>query len=156
MKDKHIIDILDERPFTSLSVEQIDIIQSHNLDCASCSDAFHAARLSSLVLTERAHTVIEPTPFFQTRVMAALREQQQSLESVPAWLRLWKAAGALVSSMAVATVALAALSFAVPATPEQTATASSVESVIFDQGNEDQLSYEQVLSTIYSDEDEGK
>ena len=119
-------------------------------------NAYEAARLSSVVLAERVQTVVEPTPFFQTRVMAALREQQAT-ESVPAWLRLWKSAGALVSSMAVATVALAALSFAVPSTaPDQTATAFSPDSVIFEQGSDDQLSYEQVLSTIYSDEDEGK
>lgn len=117
--------------------------------------AYRAAKLSSVILAERVQTVVEPTPFFQTRVMAALREQQ-SVESVPAWLRLWKSAGALVSSMAVATVALAALSFAVPAnSPEPVATAATAESVIFDQGN-DELSYEQVMSTIYADEDEGK
>jgi hypothetical protein len=155
MKDEHIINILDETPFGSLSIEQLDIVRSHSRECSDCFSAYQAAELSSVILVERVQTVVEPSPFFQTRVMAALREQQ-SVESVPAWLRLWKSAGALVSSMAVATVALAALSFAVPAnTPEPLATASSVESVIFDQGSEE-LSYEQVLSTIYADEDEGK
>jgi anti-sigma-K factor RskA len=155
MKDKHVIDILDETPFGSLSPEQLDIIRSHSRECSDCTNAYQAAKLSSVILAERVQTVVEPSPFFQTRVMAALREQQ-SVESVPAWLRLWKSAGALVSSMAVATVALAALTFAVPAnTPEPVATASSAESVIFDQGS-DELSYEQVLSTIYAEEDEGK
>jgi hypothetical protein len=62
--------------------------------------------------------------------------------------------------MALATVALAALSFMVPATqtgvPQETASAYSAESVIFDQGNEDQMSYGQVLNAIYQDEDEAK
>jgi len=155
MKDEHITNILDDTPFSSLSIEQLDIIRSHTRECADCMNAYRASKLSSVILAERVQTVVEPTPFFQTRVMAALREQQ-SVESVPAWLRLWKSAGALVSSMAVATVALAALSFTVPAnSPEPVATASTAESVIFDQGN-DELSYEQVLSTIYADEDEGK
>jgi hypothetical protein len=156
MKDKHIIDILDDTPLRNLSGAQLDFVRSHSLECAACRNAYDAARLSSVVLAERVQTVVEPSPFFQTRVMAALREQQ-AVESVPAWLRLWRSAGALVSSMAVATVALAALSFAVPAAaPEQTATAYSADAVILDQGSDDQLSYEQVLSTIYADEDEGK
>ncbi len=155
MKDEHIINILDETPFGSLSKEQLDIIRSHGHGCSDCMSAYMAAKLSSVMLAERVQTVVEPTPFFQTRVMAALREQQL-VESVPAWLRLWKSAGALVSSMAVATVALAALSFAVPANnAEPVATAATAESVILDQGS-DELSYEQVLSTIYADEDEGK
>ena len=60
----------------------------------------------------------------------------------------------------MATVALAAFSFAVPSTltpaSDQTASAYSAEAVILDQAGEDQMSYEQVLSTMYSDDDEAK
>jgi len=75
-------------------------------------------------------------------------------------LRLWGSAKALVSSMAVATAALAVLSFALPASPaapalDQTASAYSAESVLLGQTNDDQMSYEQVMSTIY-DDDEAK
>ena len=89
--------------------------------------------------------------------MAAWREQQ-SVESVPAMLRLWRSTRALVSSMAVTTAALAALTFMLPAqtTPstDQTASMLSAESVIM--GSDDQVSYEQVLSTIYEDDDEAR
>jgi hypothetical protein len=111
--------------------------------------------LANTVIKNRTQTVIEPSPFFQTRVLAALRERQAE-ENVPALRRLWKSAGALVSSMAVATVALAALSFTVPTlgpTTEQTATAYSAESVLLDQGDDDQVTYEQVLSAIYEDDE---
>jgi hypothetical protein len=70
--------------------------------------------------------------------------------------RLWKSAKVLVSSMAVTTAALAALSFVLPAssTPvEQPVSAFSAESVIMGPGS-DELSYEQVMSTIYAEEDE--
>ena len=115
------------------------------------------ATLSTAAIKGRVQTVIEPSPFFQTRVLAALRERQAE-ESVPAFVRLWKSAGALVSSMIVATVALAALSFTVPtlAPSSNQAAAYSAESVLLDQGAEDQMSYEQVLSTIYADEVESK
>jgi hypothetical protein len=155
MKDKHITEILDNTSIAKLSEFELNEVRIHVKDCASCRDAYEAARLSALVVKSRTQVTIEPSPFFQTRVMAALREQQ-AVDSVPAMFRLWKSARALVSSMAVTTAALAVLSFVLPGpavADDQTVSAYSVESVIMDQGN-DELSYEQVLSTIYDDEDE--
>ena len=132
-------------------------VQAHARECVSCREAYEAARLSAVVLQSRAQTKIEPSPFFHTRVMAAWREQQ-AVESVPAMLRLWKSARAIVSSMAVTTAALAVLAFVLPAqtTPltDQTASMLSAESVIM--GSDDQMSYEQVLSTIYEDDDDAR
>ena len=157
MKDKHIIDVLDNTSIASLSESQLSEVQAHARECVSCREAYEAARLTGVVLQSRAQTKIEPSPFFQTRVMAAWREQQ-SVESVPAMLRLWRSTRALVSSMAVTTAALAALTFMLPAqtTPstDQTASMLSAESVIL--GSDDQVSYEQVLSTIYEDDDEAR
>ena len=157
MKDKHIIDVLDNTSIADLSESQLSEVQAHARECVSCREAYEAARLTGVVLQSRAQTKIEPSPFFQTRVMAAWREQQ-SVESVPAMLRLWRSTRALVSSMAVTTAALAALTFILPAqtTPstDQTASMLSAESVIL--GSDDQVSYEQVLSTIYEDDDEAR
>ena len=157
MKDKHIIDVLDNTSIASLSESELSEVQAHAQECVSCREAYEAARLSATVLQSRAQVKIEPSPFFQTRVMAAWREQQ-AVESVPAMLRLWRSARALVSSMAVTTAALAALTFMLPAqtTPltDQTASMLSAESVIM--GSDDQVSYEQVLSTIYEDDDEAR
>lgn len=159
MKDEHVIEMLDSVPFGSLSKEQLSAIKSHGRVCVSCGNAYQAAILSAAVIKERLQSVVEPTPFFATKVLAALHEQQ-AVENVPAFIRLWRSAGALVSSMAVATVALAAFSFAVPSTltpaSDQTASAYSAEAVILDQAGEDQMSYEQVLSTMYSDDEEAK
>jgi hypothetical protein len=157
MEDKHIIDVLDNTSIASLSESELSAIQAHARECESCRDAYEAARLSAVVLQSRAQTKIEPSPFFQTRVMAAWREQQ-AVESVPALLRLWRSSRALVSSMAVTTAALAALTFMLPAQPasatDQTASIMSAESVIM--GSDDQVSYDQVLSTIYADDDEAR
>lgn len=156
MKDKHITEVLDNAALATLSPSELEEIRAHARDCTPCGGAFAAAQLSALVMQERAQVVIEPTPFFQTRVMAALREQQ-AVESVPAIWRLWNSARGLVSSMAVTTAALAALSFMISApattTLDQTATAFSAESVIFDQGG-DELTYEQVLNAIYADDED--
>jgi hypothetical protein len=159
MKDKHIIDVLDNTSIASLSESELSAVQAHARECASCRDAYEAARLSSFVLQSRAQATIEPSPFFQTRVMAAWREQQ-AVESVPAMLRLWRSARALVSTMAVTTAALAALTFVLPAqtttTADQTASMMSAEAVILGQGSDDQVTYDQVLSTIYEDDDDAR
>jgi len=159
MKDKHIIDVLDNTSIASLSESELSEVQAHARECVSCREAYEAARLSAVVLQSRAQTKIEPSPFFHTRVMAAWREQQ-AVESVPAMLRLWKSARAIVSSMAVTTAALAALTFMLPAQTtsltDQTASTLSAESVIMGQGSDDQMSYEQVLSTIYEDDDDAR
>ena len=159
MKDKHIIDVLDNNSIASLSESELSEVQAHARECLSCRDAYEAARLSAIVLQSRAQATIEQSPFFQTRVMAAWREQQ-TVESVPAMLRLWRSSRALVSSMAVTTAALAALSFMLPAQTtslnDQTASVLSAESVIMGQGSDDQMTYDQVLSTIYEDDDDAR
>jgi hypothetical protein len=156
MNDKHIIEILDNTALATLSASELDEIRAHARECEPCSDAFAAAQLSALVIQERAQAVIEPSPFFQTRVLAALREQQAT-ESVPAFRRLWNSARVLVSSMALTTAALAALSFVftAPATPasDQTASALSAESVILGQDADD-LTYGQVMNAIYADDED--
>lgn len=158
MTDKHIIEVLDNVSIAALSESELRDVQTHVRDCASCREAYEAARLSALVLQSRAQATIEPSPFFQTRVMARWREQQ-AVESVPAFWRLWRSTRALVSSMAVTTAALAVLSFVLPAaqTPsDQALSAYSAESVIMGQSSEDQMTYEQVLSTIYEDDDDAR
>ena len=159
MKDKHIIQVVDSVAFASLSQIELDEMMAHTRECASCRSAFDAAQLSSLVIKERAQVTIEPSPFFHTKVLAALREQQQVADNMPAFMRLWKSASALVSSMALATIVLGVLTFVAPdpatASVEQTASLDAAEAVIFDQGDE-QLTYEQVLSAIYEEGDEAR
>jgi hypothetical protein len=159
MKEKHITEILDNASIVNLSENELSEVRAHVKGCVSCRGAYEAARVSVVVLRSRADSTIEPSPFFHTRVMAAVREQQ-AVENVPAMIRLWGSAKALISSMAVATAALAVLSFTLPApaTPalDQTVSAYSAESVLLGQASDDQMSYEQVMSTIYADDDEAK
>ena len=157
MKDKHITEVLDNAALASLSESELADIRAHVQDCEACRHAFAAAQVSAVMIKERAQAAIEPSPFFQTRVMAAWREQQ-AVESVPAIMRLWRSSRALVSSMALATVALGALSFMIPgtATLDQTASSAySVDSVMLGQ-DDDQLNYDQVLNAIYTDDEDNK
>lgn len=156
MNDTHIIELLDNNPLAEIDESRRSIMRAHAAGCDACGRALAAAELVSVTLHERMGVTVEPSPFFQTRVLAALREQQAA--NVPVLLRFWRSAGKLVSSMAITAAALAALSFLVvpPSNQvDQTASAYSAEAVLFEQGS-DELSYEQVLSAIYTDEDEAK
>lgn len=158
MKDKqHITEILDSAALGNLSPAELAEIRAHAQNCKACGDALLAAQVSAAMIRQRAQAAVEPSPFFQTRVMAAWREQQAT-ESVPAILRLWRSSRALVSSMALATVALGALSFMIsaPATTalDQTAATVSAESVLLGQDSDDQLTYDQVLNVMYTDDED--
>jgi hypothetical protein len=163
MKQNHIIELLERGPLSSLTENDLRAIGTHTGICPACHQAYEAARISTLLVKERALETMEPSPFFQTRVLAALREQQAN-NKVPAIWRLWKTAGALVSSMALTTAALAVLSFVVPGagtvtTQNTTAELSpySAEAIVFSQAqNDDQMTDEQVLSLIYEEESEAK
>ena len=163
MRDEHIISIIENAPLSSLSESELADMRAHTDQCVECRRALEAAQISTLLLKTRAAETIEPPPFFQTRVLAALRERQAANET-SALRRLWNATGALVSSMAVTVAALALLTVFAPGSqptpgPQEVAAAYnsySAEEVIFDQDDlpADQMSYGQVLSTLYESDDD--
>lgn len=157
MKENHIIELLENRSFASLNESERTAIQAHAANCTSCARAYEATKIASALLRERAVEVVEPSPFFHTRVLAALRERHNE---VPAFKRLWQTAGALVSSMTATVALLAVLSFVTPGTQTSgTAHASetngySAEEVILNQNDlqDEQASDAQVLTTLYADD----
>jgi hypothetical protein len=161
MRHEHIKATLDATPLESLGKAELAALRAHADACAECGRAFEAARAASLMLKARAGETFEPSPFFQTRVLAALRERRAAEEGWT-FARLWRSAGLLVSSMAASTAALAVLTFVAPseqATGQELAVGSqpvTAESLIFDEAEAEggQMTYEQVLTTLYGDEDE--
>lgn len=163
MKDKHITTILDSMPLSDLSANEIEEIRSHAALCPDCKRAYEAARVSASLLRERAAETFEPSPFFQTRVLAALRERQAT-QGKSVFQRLWEATGALVASMAASVALLVGLTFFVPGiqsveTQTELATVSSpysADEVLFNQNEAagEEMSYEQVFTTLY-ESDEG-
>ncbi|MBV9926242.1 MAG: hypothetical protein JOZ96_14575 [Acidobacteria bacterium] len=158
MRDEHIKKLLEEAPLSSLGKAELAAVRAHAEVCEDCRRAVAAAQLSSLMLKTRAAETFEPSPFFQTRVLAALRERRAAEEG---WTlaRLWKSAGLLVSSLAATTVALAVFTFVAPSdetNAQQLASSNAytAESVILDDGGEEQMTYDQVLTSLYGAEDE--
>jgi Putative zinc-finger len=158
MKDEHIIDMLERVPFGSLTADELATIRTHAAVCPDCQRAYDAARISALLLKERVAASFAPSPFFQTRVLAALRERQAETE-VPALKRLWQTAGALVSTMALTVAALATLTFFTPTNtqpltePQALAAVNNytAEDLVFtpDEAADAPVSDDQVLSTLY-------
>ncbi len=160
MKENHIIELLENRSFASLNEGERAGIQAHAANCSACARAYEVTEVASSLLRARASETVEPSPFFHTRVIAALRERQNE---VPAFKRLWQTAGALVSTMTATVALLAVLSFIIPGTQTSgSAQASlsngySAEEVILNQNDlqDEQASDAQVLTTLYPAEDSG-
>ena len=159
MKDNHIIEILEQASFTSLSKTDLIAIEIHTNECENCRRAYEAAYVASALLQQRAAELFAPPPFFETRVLAVLREKRAD----DAWgfARLWRTAGALVSSMAATVAVLAALSFALPSgdvasNVVSAANTYSAEAVMFGENDpaDDQVSDSQVLTTLYDTDEE--
>lgn len=158
MRDEHIKRLLDEAPLAQLGKAELAAVRAHAATCGECGRAFEAARASSLMLQARTQEAFEPSPFFQTRVLAALRERRAAEEERWTLARLWKSAGLLVSSMAATTAALAVFTFVAPAEQATAQVASaetySAESVILGDEADEQMTYDQVITSLYGAEDE--
>jgi hypothetical protein len=159
MKDKHIIDILDKSPLASLNESDRAVIEDHSSDCPDCQQALEAAYVSAALVREHAAESFTPSHFFETRVLAVLRERQTAKA---AWGlgRMWRAAGALVSSMAVTVATLAVISFVVPGSEttiqQDIVSVYSADEMILGQIDlsDDQVTDGQVLNTLYEAEEE--
>jgi hypothetical protein len=158
--EKHIISLLEESPLHALQEDQLAAIQEHVAGCNSCNNAYRAAQISSNLLEVRAAEKIEPSPFFETRVMARVRELRTANEG---WQlgKLWRAAGALCSSMVATVVVLGVLTFALPgeqsvATQEfSSINRPSAEAIILNQTDiPDDASDGQVLGSLYATEED--
>lgn len=159
MRDTHIIKMLEETPFSSLSGGDIASAESHIASCDACESAYLAARAAASLIQARTSEAVDVGPFFKTRVMAALRERRLSTEE-PAILRMWRAAGALVSTMAVLLVLLTGMAIFSPSPELHTAAGASQnlyspEYVVLASGDigDEELVNDQVVATMYDLED---
>ena len=159
MKDGHITQILDDQNLAAFSAEEIQALEAHAGDCAACGNALRAARLASLMLKFDAERreLVEPTPFFQAKVMNAVRARQRELKKpIAAFRRWWQASFAPVCLMLLTVACLIALSLFAPATADDEATAVvpnnlyTTDAVIMNQSNRRELTNEQVFRVIYN------
>ena len=113
MRDEHIISLLDSDRFGILSEPDNLRVEGHIIHCDDCRHAYASARVAAVLLKQHSASIIDPSPFFSTRVMALVREQQN--ESVLFDLgNMWNAARGLMLSTVSVVVLLAGLTFLAP------------------------------------------
>jgi hypothetical protein len=158
MKQNHIIEVLENQTLASLAESERAAIEAHANECADCRQKLSATYISEALLKEHAAVAFTPSPFFATRVLATLRERRPTQDT---WGlgRMWRAAGALVSSMAMTVAILGVISFVVPGTgsgDEQNAVSmySSDAEIIGPSDLSDQTSDAQVMRTLYEVDEE--
>ena len=155
MKENHIVNLLESRSLGSLSVAELEMVKAHTAACSECLLAYQAAQASLLLLQERASVVVEPPPFFQTKVMAAIREQKLAPKRF-GFLNVWQTARPLVASMGAFVVMLLALTFfnssEPPTEPSDLASLNdgAPEWVVVDSDDAgDEMTYSQALTVLY-------
>jgi uncharacterized protein (UPF0212 family) len=163
MRDDHIIPMLEEKAVTSLSEDEMAEVEAHTARCPGCGLAYEAARASCSLIRARAAETVDVSPFFRSKVMASIKERRLSPEA-PALERMWRAAGALVATMAALVgvlIGLTVFSYSGDSPRRTTETAPSQniyspEYVVIGGGDVagDYMPYDQVLGMIYGSEDE--
>src|SRR3989442_9978857 len=105
----HITRLLEENAVSRLSPENLSIIRTHIKDCPDCRQAYEAAQVAADLLQVHASQTAAPSPFFTTRVMAAIGEQANADRSL--WIRFWKAMRLPISAMVGVVLLLLAVTF---------------------------------------------
>ena len=112
MSGEHVIDLIDETGLNGLSDAQREAVHAHAAGCPDCRTAVDAWRIGSSLLTARASVTNEVSPFFATRVMAALRERREN--EALGLAGMWRAAWSLVTVMALIVLVLTSASILRP------------------------------------------
>jgi anti-sigma factor RsiW len=158
MREEHIVALLERDRFGDLPGIEQARITTHCELCEPCRQAYLAARAAADLLRTRAAEVVEPSPFFATRVMARIREEQQ-VPSVFDLSTLWQRARVLVFSAVAAVVLLAGMTFIGSQNqtgPMLSSGAYSTETVVFaDQfpGLEENSSNELLMDVVFTGEE---
>jgi hypothetical protein len=155
MNNNHIVNFLESRSLASLSAAELEMIQAHTAGCSECLLAYQAAQASLSLLQQRASVVVEPPPFFQTRVMAAIREQKLAPRRL-GFLNVWQTARPVIASIGAFVAMLLALTFfnnVEPASePSDLASVndSAAEWAMVDSDDAgDEMTYSQALTVLY-------
>lgn len=154
MKNEHITDILNKRSFDSFSENDLAAINTHVVGCESCQVSFKAAQISAVLIKTRAAETIAPSPFFESKLMAAWREKQ--VKSAAAFWRWWQASNAVVAAMILTVAVLLLITLLTPKNaldqPEQALILNnySTEDFIFNKSDSNvELTNGQTLQIIY-------
>ena len=134
-------------------------ILAHCEACAECRGVLEAAEMTARLIQARSFQEIEPSPFFRTRVLAAIRERGAVVVRRQTE-RLWSSARVIVASMFVVVVVLLAMNLFAPKPVdriggEDAVRRDSVERIVMDDNSttDESLTSGQVLDTVFAQGD---
>ena len=156
MNDKHILEILDRQRFSELSKSELRTIQIHSAECSDCRQEFKAAQISAALLNARAEMpAAAPPPFFEAKILNAIREKQNLRNPIAAFWRWWQASYPLVCLMLFIVLTLGGLTIFGPNSKTEEAVSTynlySADAVILNQKPPRNLTTEQALEVIYTE-----
>jgi hypothetical protein len=139
-------------------VVQISGIRSHAEGCGNCRAAYESWLIAGSLIKCRSAETLEPSPFIETRIMAAIREARDRAR--PAFLAVvWQKAGMVLASIVAVVVILASLTLIAGRAPAGTvaqdvsSSSYSAEQVVMgDPGSalDDSVTNSQVADTVFN------
>src|SRR5262249_41920079 len=160
MRCRQVRKAIDAQPLGQPDSDSRIAILAHCDACIECRRWLRAAALTTSLIRARACEEMEPSPFFRTRVLAAIRDRgavtvRRQTE------RMWTSARAIVAPMLVVVIILLALNLFAPKPVDQIAGGESfrgrdsVERIVMDDTSaaDDGITSGQVLDTVFAQGD---
>ncbi|MBA2621253.1 MAG: hypothetical protein H0U87_08640 [Acidobacteria bacterium] len=133
MKNQHILDLIDSKAFADLSADERSTVKTHSAACESCARAVQATRISSVLLrADTFENFAAPPAFFQTKVLANLRQKQARVKPLAAFWKMWTASKTLVATMGATVAVLILLTVFAPQFNQNQSDTASATSEVFD------------------------
>jgi anti-sigma-K factor RskA len=161
MRCQQVSDAIDQNPLGRLDRDLSMAIQAHCEGCAECQGQLDGAAVATSLIKARASQQIEPLPFFQTRVLAAIRDRAAVTVRWSAE-KMWMSARTTIASMVAVVVILLALNLFAPRPTDDPVAGDtgrngySVERVVMEDNNAgsgESLTSGQVLDTVFASGD---
>jgi hypothetical protein len=147
---KHIFDLLDEKPFSELTSEELERIKQHCNLCFDCQQAFLTARICSELLHAKRMEQTQPSPFFHTRIISKLKQENAKVLQLPnLW---WQTSVPVFVLIVLFIVSLLGLTIMLPSTEENEVSATEIvptEMTISDKRQYLEITNDDILRTIY-------
>lgn len=162
MKNEHVLELLDGSALRDIASDDMQAIRRHVGECAGCKKAFEAAVVSAALLAVRISEseAAAPSPFFNGKVMNAIRARANVRQPIAAFREWWQASFSMVALMLIAVFGLAAVAVFAPAQDNEAFTSTTgaytPDTVIMEQVNSREFTNEQALEEVYGSKVEVK
>jgi predicted anti-sigma-YlaC factor YlaD len=133
-------------------------VLKHCQGCVECRRLLDSAAVAASLIRARASQDYEPSPFFKTRVLAAIRDRG-AVTTLWSPEKMWKSTRTIVASMFALVIILLTLNLFAPKTVDENASVDtarsgfSVERIVMDDSGaapDENITSGQVLDTVFA------